>query len=349
MKNTHPLNLLFCIVILIGICSHSARAQVSITELEDRIRIEINGEIFTEWRHQDWVAPYLYPVVGPNGENITRNYPMKEGVPSESQDHYHHRSLRFGHSDVNGLNFWFWRLGKERETSKAEIKLEKIERISSGKTGEVVLWNQWLNDGELVMREKVRLAFTPLENRQVLMDFDIEFHPGKNPVTLGDQKDGGMLVRVAGTMKAAQKNTGKKLAGTILNSRGDVDSDAWGKAAEWVDYYGPDTSGKTVGIAMFDHPKNLRFPTQWHARTYGLLAANRFSKDHFDPKFAKAKGVPCRPFSKDCPACKSRGGSYTIPVGESLSLRHRFYFHHGDSKSADVEGQYADYAVDAVK
>ena len=58
--------------------------------------------------------------------------------------------------------------------------------------------------------------------------------------------------------------------------------------AEWIDYYGPDASGRTVGIAMFDHPNNLRFPVHWHARTYGLLAANRFGTDHFNPKFKKA-------------------------------------------------------------
>jgi len=98
-----------------------------------------------------------------------------------------------------------------------------------------------------------------------------------------------------------------------------------------------------VGIAMFDHPSNLRFPTHWHARTYGLLTANRFGTDHFNPKFAKAKGVSCRPHGTECLACNSRSGDYTIPAGKSLTLRHRFYFHHGDPKSAGVAAQYGEY------
>ena len=29
-----------------------------------------------------------------------------------------------------------------------------------------------------------------------------------------------------------------------------------------------------VTLAMLDHPKNVGFPTYWHARGYGLFAAN---------------------------------------------------------------------------
>ena len=148
-------------------------AEVTITQRDDCLRVQIDGQLFTEWRHKDWAAPFLYPVIGPNGESITRHFPMKAGVAGEEQDHPHHRSLRFSHSDVNGFNFW-WAPGKEKAGHTAEIKLEKIERMTSGQTGEVVFWNQWLGDGKLVLREKVRLAFNPLENRQLLMDYDIE-------------------------------------------------------------------------------------------------------------------------------------------------------------------------------
>lgn len=324
-----------------------AASDVQVTELDDRIRVEIDGELFTEWRHAEWVAPYFYPVIGPNGENITRHYPMKEGVENEKQDHPHHRSLRFAHSDVNGVNFWYWRPGREKELSDAEIRLEKVEALRSGETGEMILWNRWIDGDELVLRERMRIAITPLEDRQVLMDYDVELHaPDGKPVTFGDMKDGGLYVRVAGTMKAAEhfKEGGAKLAGTILNSLGDRNEATWGRRAEWVDYFGPDPSGNIAGVALFDHPDNLRFPTHWHSRTYGLLAANRFGRDHFDPKYAKPRGVSCRPHGDQCPACNARGGDYTIPGGEALTLRHRLYFHRGDSESADVSGQYARYA-----
>lgn len=319
-------------------------AAVAITELPDRLRVAIDGEVFTEWRHQDWVGPYLYPVIGPNGENVTRHFPMKPGVPGEDADHPHHRSIRFSHSDVNGFNFW-WSPAKPKPGQSAEVKLEKIERISSGPTGEVVLWNQWLGDGKLVLREKVRLAFTPLANRQVLMDYDVELQAANAPVVFGDKRDGGLLVRVASTMKV-ESEKGEKGSGTIVNSRGDRNEAAWGKRAEWTDYFGPDASGKTVGIAMFDHPANLRFPTHWHARTYGLMTANRFGTDHFKGNYGDHKTVICRPHGTNCPACNSHSGDFTLAAGQTLTLRNRFYFHHGDAQLAQVAAQYARYTAD---
>ena len=95
-----PLSLL----LLFG-CVCSLDAEVKISPLKDRVRVEIDNRLFTEWRFKEWMAPYFYPVIGPNGESITRHYPMKEGVAAESQDHAHHRSLRFAHSDVNGQNY----------------------------------------------------------------------------------------------------------------------------------------------------------------------------------------------------------------------------------------------------
>ena len=297
-------------------------AGVKITRLDDRLRVEIDGQLFTEWRHREWNVPYLYPVVGPNGVTVTRHYPMKKGVPGERPDHPHHRSIRFTHSDVNGFNYW-WAAGKERAGHAAEVKLDRVERIQSGKTGEVVFWNRWLGDGKLVLREKVRLAFIPLQRRQLLMDFDVELHAGDEPVKFGDQKDGGFLVRVAGTMKVS----GGK--GTILNSRGHRNADAWGKRAEWADYFGPDATGKTVGIAIFDHPSNLRFPAHWHARTYGLITANRFGKGRFEARKGAKRG----------------DGNYTIAPGKSIRLRHRLYFHHGTPEAAKVADQFKAYAA----
>jgi predicted negative regulator of RcsB-dependent stress response len=319
--------------------------DVSIAELPDRIQVKVGDQVFTEWRHKEWSGPFLYPVIGPNGENVTRHYPMKDGMPGEDPDHPWHRSIRFSHSDVNGFNFW-WAPGKEKAGHSAEVRLEKIKKMTSGKTDELVLWNQWLGDGKLVLREKVRLVFAPMENKELLMDYDITFEAADAPVVFGDKRDGGLLVRVAGTMKVEDEK-GNKGAGTIINSRGDKNAGAWGKRAEWTDYSGPDASGRAVGIALFDHPSNLRFPTHWHARTYGLMTANRFGTDHFKGNYGDHKTVICAPSKgANCPACASHSGDYTLAAGQSITLRHRFYFHHGDALQAGVARRYDDYASD---
>jgi hypothetical protein len=111
----------------------------------------------------------------------------------------------------------------------------------------------------------------------------------------------------------------------MVNSLGAMGEKAiWGKRADWVDYYG-EVGGERVGIAVFDHPGNFRHPTWWHARHYGLLAANPFGWREFtrDPK---------------------QDGSWTIPPRNSLVFRYRVLIHHGDYKDAKVAQAYEHYA-----
>ena len=99
----------------------------------------------------------------------------------------------------------------------------------------------------------------------------------------------------------------------------------WGKRAAWCDYYGP-VAGKTVGIAIFDHPKNPRHPTWWHVRDYGLFAANPFGRHDFE-------NLPDR-----------SAGDLVVPPGKSVTFRYRFYLHEGDDQQANVAGRYKEYA-----
>jgi len=297
--------------------------EVEISQHEDCFRIKINGNLFTEWQMKAWSVPYLYPVIGPDGENITRNFPMVSGVAGESQDHPHHRSIRFSHRDVNGASFW---APDTPGDLKARIDLIEVKKLSSGSSGELVLINSWKINQEEILKETLRLAFYPIDNREVLMDFDSHLTATIKDVTFGDNKDGGMGIRVAGTMVVKDPKT-KSGTGTIINSNGETNDKAWGKRAAWADYSGPSRAGNLVGIAIFDHPSNFRFPTHWHARDYGLITANRFGTGHFE----KSEGA------------KMGDGNHTIKKGESLNLRHRFFFHHGDASKANVAAQYEAY------
>jgi hypothetical protein len=130
-----------------------------------------------------------------------------------------------------------------------------------------------------------------------------------------------MAVRLAETMRLK----GKVGKGHIVNSEGVRDGDTWGKRAAWVDYYGP-VDGKTVGIAIFDHPSNPRHPTWWHVRDYGLFAANPFGLHEFEKK--QPKGA----------------GELIVPAGKTISFKYRFYIHSGDDKEAKVGEAYKAYA-----
>src|SRR5206468_4189971 len=44
--------------------------------------------------------PFLWPLLGPGGALMTRDWPMKKGSPGESNDHVHQKSVWFCHGDV---------------------------------------------------------------------------------------------------------------------------------------------------------------------------------------------------------------------------------------------------------
>jgi hypothetical protein len=152
-----------------------------------------------------------------------------------------------------------------------------------------------------------------------MMDYEVTLTASQGDLVLGDTKEGTMAIRLAPTLRLK----GRVGQGHIVNSEGVRDGDTWGKRADWCDYYGP-VNGKTVGVAIFDNPKNPRHPTWWHVRDYGLFAANPVGQHDFEKK---PKGV----------------GDLKIKAGDSLTFRYRFYFHQGTTEQADVAGRYAAY------
>ena len=61
--------------------------------------------------------------------------------------------------------------------------------------------------------------------------------------------------------------------GRYLSSDGREGDDVWGTRGKWTMLKG-DVNGAPVTVAILDHPKNWGYPTYWHARGYGLFAAN---------------------------------------------------------------------------
>lgn len=51
-------------------------ADVTVQPMEDKITVNIDGELFTEYHYKDCENPYLYPILGPHGIRMTRDYPM---------------------------------------------------------------------------------------------------------------------------------------------------------------------------------------------------------------------------------------------------------------------------------
>jgi hypothetical protein len=246
-----------------------------------------------------------------------------EPSTDEEHDHPHHHSLWYAHSSVDGLDFW-----TERSNS-CKIVHQAFQAIQSGAdSGTIQSTDNWMaQDGAVVCTDRRTMRIYNRPDDQRLFDFEITLQaPPDKPVVFGDDKDGTMAVRVAETMRLKHKD--KTGDGHIVLSSGARDEETWGKRADWCDYYGP-VDGKIVGIAMFDHPENLRHPTWWHVRDYGLFAANPFGIHDFEKK---PKGT----------------GNYTLPAGQSITFRYRFYMHEGDEKQGRVAEHYQTY-IQAAK
>jgi hypothetical protein len=292
------------------------KGKVEIKELPGKLRIEINGELFSEYVYENTSRPFLYPIIGPGGAKMTRNWPMKDEV-DEEHDHPHHKSWWYAHGDVNGIDFW-----AEGKDSGKTVH-EKFLEVKSGDVGVIKSANKLVaKDGNVVATDERTLTIYNVEGAR-LFDFEITTHASNGDLVFGDTKEGTMALRLNESMRLIRGK--KKGDGHIVNSEGVRDGDTWGKRASWVDYYGP-VEGKTVGVAMFDNPKNPRFPTWWHVRDYGLFAANPFGVHDFEKK---EKGA----------------GNLTVKAGDSITFKYRFYIHDGDEKQAKVLEQYEQYTA----
>ncbi|MDP3070786.1 MAG: PmoA family protein [Opitutaceae bacterium] len=327
---------LFLVALGVGLVGGSTRpaaaAEVKLARADDRVRVEIGGRLFTEYVFKGAYRPYCHPVLAADGTGLTRDFPMKQNT-GEDVNHPHHRSLWFAHSDVNGVDFWNQdNVGSPRP--KGRIIHDTLAETTSGKDAGVIrATNKWVAPDDRVFCTDERTIRFSASGDDRVMDFEITLRaPAEAPVKLGDNKDGGMAVRVAQWMNLPRPpGPGRGYTGgqgRIVTAKGDRGEAAWGKRGEWCDYHA-EHNGKTYGIAIFDHPKNLRHPTWWHARNYGVFSANPLGQKDFE---VAARHPPGK-------------GDYTIPAGGSLTLRYRLIFHMGDEKAARLAERYADYAA----
>lgn len=290
-------------------------AQVRFTEpTAGTIAVTIDGQPFTDFHSgSDAGKPFLAPLRSASGKIVTRHYPM-EKIDGESRDHLHHRGLWFSYDDVNGIKFW------ENDPSYTKGKIGRIVVTSTKmrdgqKSGSLLMAADWNGpDGKAVLKEHRVMTFSAKPGLRII-DFDIVLTAMEN-VTFGDTKEGAFAIRLADSMI-------EKKGGHMVNAEGKSGMNAvWGHRSPWVDYSG-DVDGEKVGIAIFDNPKNPRFPTYWHSRDYGLFALNPFGQKAFD---------------KDQPE-----SNWKLEKGKSLRFRWRVVIHEGDADAAHIAQLYNEY------
>ena len=285
-------------------------AGVNLDESPDAIDITVNGRPFTTFKYgKTQHRPYFFPVLGPDGCEVTR------GETSEiSKDHVHHRSLYVAYGEVNDVDLW----GEGSNCGKV-VHQNFTQKHGGAVLSRIYADNTWeTKDGEVLMTDKQNFRIYNLPEDSTLFDLDLSFIASAGDVHFGDTKEGGiMCIRVNPSMNASD-------GGKIENAFGGInEGETWGKRSNWCDYSGI-VDGAHVGIAVFDHIVNPRYPTYWHVRNYGLMGSNIFGSGTFE---------------RD----KSKDGSYVLKEGEEMHFRFRVLIHAGDAAEGKVAQKYHDF------
>ncbi|MBK1879847.1 PmoA family protein [Pelagicoccus mobilis] len=289
-------------------CSDTSVNIADIQEKEGDYIVTIDGQLFTQYLH-DEQKPFLYPVIGPTGVNMTREFPMKKDVPGESQDHPWQSSVFFTHGSVNGHDFWNERTEEQQDARIELIEVEEAKQDSKGQA-HITATHKWTHKGETLMTDRTEISFSADAEKRII-DFKISLIASEADVELGDTKEGCMGVRMHHKFRV------KDQGAQVINSAGDSGKSVWGKSAKWITYSN-EILGENLAISMLDHPDNFRYPTTWHARDYGLVAANAFGLKHF---------------TKD----ENNSGDIILKKGEQLSFSYRLIFQKGDPQATDLD------------
>jgi Family of unknown function (DUF6807) len=319
----------FSIVCLISCCAllRAEEQPVKFTRHGNEIEVSMGGKPFTTYYFAPEVSkPYFQPLRSAQGTVVTRGFPIFNKIPAAHQHdpnlEPHQRPMYFGHGDINGYDFWgeeaFVKYyGKDASPQYGRQVFRKLDEMSTGPNSGTLKATFDLvgPDAKPFAEETQSYTFRGDDSTRTI-DCTFTITANHGPVKMGDSKEGTFAIRVAPEL------TGSKVR--MLNSNGKVgEKEIWGKRADWVDYFGT-VAGEKLGITIFDNPHNLRHPTTWHARDYGLFAVNPFGESYFyrDPK---------------------RDGSYTIKPGQSLTLRYRVLIHHGEATPAQLAEDYQAY------
>jgi hypothetical protein len=270
---------------------------------DQRVDISVDGQPFTSYIYpKSLEKPVLYPIRSASGVVVTRGYPL-EPRPGERADHPHHIGHWFNYGDVSGYDFW----GNSSETpanlkAKTGVIVQKaITRAEGGdKFGELSINADWvIPDGTVLLREQTRFIFAGGSGIRTI-DRTTTWTAADKPITFNDTKEGAFGIRVArsldspvqqrdafvgpdGKRTAAKPDDNVGVTGRYIGSDGKTGDDVWGTTGSWMGLTGT-VDGKPVTIAILNHPSSTNYPTYWHARGYGLFAANPIGRHAYDPK-----------------------------------------------------------------
>ena len=274
----------------------AAGIEVINNEAARRVDVRIDGKPFTSYVWPESLSrPVLYPLLTAKGTPVTRGFPL-DPRPGERTDHPHHVGLFLSYGDVNGVDFWnnSSALPSEQQAKMGRGRHQKVVEAAGGpREGRLRVAVEWvMPDGGVVLDEDTTFVFrgdaaTRIIDRSTRLT-------ARAAVTFADNKEGFLGLRLARALEhftneaatftdaqgrpttvAVLDNSG--VTGLYHSSEGKEGDAVWGTRGRWNMLTGT-VGTEPVTLVMLDHPKNVGYPTYWHARGYGLFAANNLGQ-----------------------------------------------------------------------
>jgi Methane oxygenase PmoA len=344
-RGVHAAVLLSTVFMIVLAARPGAGEHVQIIrhDADRRVDVLVDGRPFTSYIWPVTIKkPVLYPIRSAHGTLVTRGFPL-DPRPGERVDHPHHVGLWFNYGDVDGIDFWnnSDAIPAADRGKMGTIVHRSIVSASSGAdAGELVTLSDWvMPDGRAALHQNTTYVFRG-DTTTRSIDVLITLTAGDRRVTFPDTKEGTLGLRVARALEeptttpevftdasgrpttvASMDNTG--VNGVYLTSEGTKGSAVWGTRGKWCLLSGV-VGDEPVAIAIFDHPSNPGYPTYWHARGYGLFAANPLGQK------ALSNGKDTLNFA--------------IDPNKSAAFRYRVLIVSGKLSSADVERAWTAWA-----
>jgi hypothetical protein len=317
--------------------------QVIARPTEQRVDVLVGGQPFTSYVYPASLKkPVLFPLRTATGTIVTRGYPL-DPRPGERVDHPHHAGLWFNYGNVNGLDFWnnSTAIKPEDAAKMGTILHRSVDGTTSGQgEGSLDVTTEWVDSrGTPLLREAAHFVFRATGDLRSI-ERVTTLTALKEPVVFNDDKEGLIGMRVArgleqpsttpekftdasgrATAVAVLDNTG--VTGRYLSSEGKEGDAVWGTRGRWATLSGV-VNGERVRIAMLDHPRNPGFPTYWHARGYGLFAANPLGQKIFSNGKEQM--------------------NFRLAPGQSTTFRHQVLIMTGAAAAQDIEPYYQAFA-----
>lgn len=303
-----------------------------------QVFVYIDDDLFTSYRYEDtYYKPVLYPILGVNQVDVTRGFPVNPR-PGERSDHPHHVGHWLNYGNVNGVDFWNHSDAIPKEQKKNfgsvyhnDLNIDEQEGVLHTSS----YWKDY-NDKTLI-KEHTQFKFFQTENTRII-DRTTTLKAEEN-ISLKDNKEGFVAIRVRRELEHPSDSPGQFLdangnftevpvldntgvTGKYLSSEGIEGKEVWGKRAKWIRLSGLVESSE-VSIIIIDHPDNLGYPTYWHARGYGLFAANPLGQE----VFSEGQEVL----------------NASLKKNEKLTFKYRILIHTGEPLSPKQINYYVDF------